>query len=349
MENALCLKYPVMGKIPYIRTKKHLFTFTFLLFEAILLLTIFFLFLKIKNVLGHSVKGAYITAIDKDTIVFDPANSGLKYFYEPKPYTVETWHPDWLGYEVKNTINGDSLNEVENYELEKPDDVYRIITLGDSITYGLYVNTSENYSKILEKMLNARLKCQDYNGFEVINLGVYGYDIEYSVARLKKRGVKYDPNLVIWMITNGNFTKIDEYLLQHLKSPEAEGVPDFDPVTKIHPFLKYVNSSFQQTFGSNADVKYQQQVLQKFPGVYKNNLLILSYPSTAGNFKEILQQFSNLYANYHYYSNLTDIPNYEKYHLADTHPNKEGHKKIAEDIFEYLHKNILSSCNMQDK
>lgn len=90
-----------------------------------------------------------LVKLNKKDLIFEE-NEGLKYFYEPKPDSISEWNPEWLGFTVKNKINADSLNDRLNYETNKPDSTYRILTIGDSFTYGLYVKTEDNYSKTLE-------------------------------------------------------------------------------------------------------------------------------------------------------------------------------------------------------
>ncbi len=87
-----------MNKIPF---------YVFISFELLLFSFIIIRAIKIKSQSQQKVKGfQYETRINKNDIVFDNKDN-FKYFYEPKPNSVETWKPDWLGHAVKNTINKD--------------------------------------------------------------------------------------------------------------------------------------------------------------------------------------------------------------------------------------------------
>jgi lysophospholipase L1-like esterase len=110
--------------------------------------------------------------------------------------------------QAKYTINKDTLNERYDYSVKKQPGVFRIMTIGDSFTYGLYTNTDRNWTELLEDKLNADLRCQKSRKVEVINLAVNGYDITYTVERFLKRGIKYNPDLVIWPIRS--FKKLNE-------------------------------------------------------------------------------------------------------------------------------------------
>jgi len=97
-----------------------------------------------------NVRGARVFApIEKKNIIINP-DSELQYFYEPEPNTIENVNP-WVPYKAIYTINSDSLNERFDYTTKKPDKTFRIVTLGDSYTYGLYVDTENNYSEKLDR------------------------------------------------------------------------------------------------------------------------------------------------------------------------------------------------------
>ena len=80
----------------------------------------------------------------------------------------------------------------------------------------MFVNTKDNWSKKLEDILNKNLsKCNKINKFEVINLGEYGYDIQYSVERYKIRRQKYKPHLILWFLKNDDFEEINEIMREN--------------------------------------------------------------------------------------------------------------------------------------
>jgi hypothetical protein len=88
-------------------------------------------------------------------------------------------------------INADGFRDT-NYSLEKGKNTKRIIAIGDSYTFGHGVNLSDSWPKGLEKLLNT-------NGtkYEVLNMGVEGYDMQEYEEVLKTKGLKYDPDIVL--------------------------------------------------------------------------------------------------------------------------------------------------------
>lgn len=80
----------------------------------------------------------------------------------------------------------------KEYNLKK-DGTYRIITIGDSITFGNYLPLSDTYAKQLEKMFNDKNKA-----VEVLNMGCGGYSIMQAISFLQEKGLKFSPDVVVY-------------------------------------------------------------------------------------------------------------------------------------------------------
>ena len=76
----------------------------------------------------------------------------------------------------------------------KPNSDYKILLLGDSVSWGDGVEMKQSYPFLLEEMLN-----RNYPGktFEIINTGVPGYSTFQQLIYLKKDGIKLKPNMII--------------------------------------------------------------------------------------------------------------------------------------------------------
>jgi lysophospholipase L1-like esterase len=70
----------------------------------------------------------------------------------------------------------------------------RILSAGDSCTWGWRVADDETYPAALEQLLNARA---DGTSYEVINAGVPGYTSFQGVEYLRERGMRLSPKIVI--------------------------------------------------------------------------------------------------------------------------------------------------------
>ncbi|MBU1085930.1 MAG: SGNH/GDSL hydrolase family protein [Candidatus Omnitrophica bacterium] len=91
-----------------------------------------------------------------------------------------------------NGLNKDGFRDDE-FALTKPENTIRIIMLGDSITFGVPADKEHTFTQLLEKNLKEKKQLN----YDVMNLGIPGYNIVSEVELLKVFGMKYKPNIVI--------------------------------------------------------------------------------------------------------------------------------------------------------
>lgn len=83
-----------------------------------------------------------------------------------------------------------------DYRLDKPQDVFRIVAIGDSMCYGLGLQDRvQTWVKLLERSLNERRK--DKINYEVINTGVVGYNLTQDYINLRQKAWVYQPDMVL--------------------------------------------------------------------------------------------------------------------------------------------------------
>lgn len=282
-----------------------------------------------KDILGQTS----VNPIAKKSIVISPLDT-LKHFYEPKP-GIQIEKKDWLPYQPVYTINSDYLNATHNYSIAKPNKTYRIITLGDSFTFGQNVSTEKNWPSLLEQELNKRLFCQNINKFEVINLGVYGYDVQYAVERFKLRGFKYDPDLVIWTFTD--FERILEktmpYILEHQNEAiklEKEGV--------YYKNWQEARVNLEKEIGKEGFNNFLKEQLNKFNKIYNKKLLLATLPNNQ-IYLDTLKAFASKRNNTYFFQSSIDW-NQKEFFLPDMHFNQLGYIKMKEEIYNFI-KNII--------
>ncbi|NWF39491.1 SGNH/GDSL hydrolase family protein [Mariprofundus sp. NF] len=101
-------------------------------------------------------------------------------------------------------INSHGLRDFE-YSYEKEKGVFRILVLGDSVTFAFGNDMEAGYSKVLERQLNEIVE-KKYSKVEVINAAHNGYNTfdEYNYLRLY--GLKYSPDLLVVGVTYADFT-----------------------------------------------------------------------------------------------------------------------------------------------
>jgi lysophospholipase L1-like esterase len=86
-------------------------------------------------------------------------------------------------------INSDGLRDAEHAIAR--DDRYRIIFLGDSLTFGWGVEQDQTFKTLLEAALNRRYPT------EIINFGTGNYNSEQEVNLFVEKGLKYRPDKVV--------------------------------------------------------------------------------------------------------------------------------------------------------
>ena len=121
-----------------------------------------------------------------------------KFCLSPNPRLVYELVP-YVGCNIHNPC--DSCEETNSmgfrgpeYEIKKPMNVYRIVTIGDSLTQALCVpNYKEVFTAIVEAKLNSKVK----KPVQVMNFGVSGYNTQQEVETLKVKALRFQPDLVV--------------------------------------------------------------------------------------------------------------------------------------------------------
>lgn len=291
-------------------------------------------------------KHPYAANLNDKSLAFTQS-SDLAYFFEPEANTTDTDNPDWLGYKASYTHNSDGLNERFDYPVQKPSDSFRIITLGASYVYGLYVNTRENFSEVLEDELNKRTNCQNYKKFEVINLGFPAYDIRYNVERYIRKGIKYKPDLILWLLYDDNFIRVNEYILPIEKKLADEGIPVYDPETQTYERNQKAINEFNRQYSFETILDYQKKALWLISDYFTGDLLIAYFPSMRNVYKNLIDEFVSSRKDINLIGDLTDVGNLNAYSLPDGHPNREGHNVLAQDLLRYIERTYLTDCQIK--
>ncbi|MFP6870136.1 MAG: GDSL-type esterase/lipase family protein [Nitrospinota bacterium] len=135
---------------------------------------------------------------------------------------VRGWHVD-IGYHIR--IN-DFGHRGPDHTLEKPKGVFRILGLGDSFAFGWGVEEGDTYLRVLEKKLREK-------GWrvEVINAGVPAWHSVQMLEYLKKRGLRFKPDLAIaeFFVDDVYFEKLEKFfksrIAVQLREEEEEVKP----------------------------------------------------------------------------------------------------------------------------
>jgi lysophospholipase L1-like esterase len=146
---------------------------------------------------------------------------------EPGARKTQPMNPQKYGTQDTWTIenNSDGFRGPERSAANEKDDVYRILCIGDSITFGFNVDQNAAYPRQLQGLLEARYP---QRRFEVINAGVPGWTWLQGLRFLATRGLALRPSLVVMGHgTNDQFlpAKVtDEERLHGLAGPVKKAV-----------------------------------------------------------------------------------------------------------------------------
>lgn len=301
-----------------------------------------------------TIKPKYMDLVGDHFRVYRPL-PGLEHFFEPaSSSSMVLNHPQFVGNASNSfTFNADSMNERFDYAVEKPTSTFRMITLGDSFTFGHYLNTEDNYTERLEDKLNAQ--CTAYKKYEVLNLGMIAYDMKYSLERYRLRGMKYNPDLVSWLITDEDFITIqnlqdtyfqDFYVDATLKAREAGEISEAQDRVIFDDAIKASMQKLITTTKIEDRIHTNIKAMQDMRDIYGGELLVFSPPNTL-NLNKDYPEFNEFFSRpkVHYSGQIGNFkdPTYTV-STEDEHPNKLGSELIANNLFDYLTTNNIIPC-----
>ncbi|MBM4389751.1 MAG: hypothetical protein FJ090_01405 [Deltaproteobacteria bacterium] len=125
----------------------------------------------------------------------DPANVIFRdhptLFWVQRPFLDEKMRPH-------GRLRTNSLGlRNEEVALPRPPGVYRILSLGESSTWGASVDLQDTYSKRFQQLLNQDRHVRGGPTYEVINAGVGAYSSWQSSVYLRESGLALDPQMVL--------------------------------------------------------------------------------------------------------------------------------------------------------
>lgn len=243
-----------------------------------------------------------------------------------------------MGVDVR--INSDGFRDKE-YSVSR-NNKYRIIIIGDSLTFGWGVEEKNTFASILEREINKKYPV------EIINLGAGNYNTEQEVNLFIEKGLKYKPDKVVvfYFINDAEVTPqksklwflgysqllsfywsrinilIDKYFPDQSYKNYYSNLYKEDQkgwLTAQESFLKLKNVCLEN------NMELQVVLLPELHDV--NNEIFNAEYSTVAEFLEKSRidylNLANLFAGH---NNPIDFwVSYD-----DAHPNAKAHKKIAE-------------------
>jgi hypothetical protein len=141
----------------------------------------------------------------------------LRFFYKAEN--------EWIEYKINSLgFRDDEVGE------EKPSDTFRILLVGDSVSFGIRVNHPYVYSERLEHYLNERWGAGQARRYEVVNASVCGWNTYNEVSFIEKRGMELEPDMIILQFHPNDVDNPTGHLgttaVYHFRSIPREYFPD---------------------------------------------------------------------------------------------------------------------------
>jgi len=258
-----------------------------------------------------------------------------RYYSAPEKKAIEKTNKN-DPYQATYTLNKYGFNERFDYQIKKPKDVFRIIVVGDGNAFGFLVNTKDNWVEKLEDLLNKEQE-KKYKKFEVINLAYHSFDLAYQVERFRKQGVKYKPDLVIWM--NNDFSRINEIFLPLTEKyswnyQSKEELKKYQKQCKYFPSWDLAWEEYQKKLKEEKiDVEsFQKEIIKEFFELYQGPVVFISLYEIPNFAKKELLNHKNVYL-----LNPKDFFQNQSYYFEKVKAiNPIGYQKLAEIIFEFV-------------
>lgn len=279
---------------------------------------------------------------------------------------------------VRYQTNSFGMRDKE-YSLKKPDDVFRVAVIGDSLTAGRGVKAESLFHSLLEERTNGLPNSALQ--FEFLNFAVEGYDLRQYAAVLMHKAKLFSPDLILIGLCDN-----DVYLRS--EAEYAKSYTPKEPRTEMQEFLDrhlFYNSFFksyfylvlreaakQLTYRNSQEArpqkfrefkKEQQVVDRQFQRIAKEAkelqipvvAIFLRFsefgPSQLDEiFADVAQRYGLQY--------LDLLPFFEKFedtrqfHILpwDRHPNDVAHRLYAEILLEYLlEEKLLPVSNVENE
>jgi hypothetical protein len=168
----------------------------------------------------------------------------LLFFFEfilslPSSYKTENY-ANTQEFQKKYVVRNSHGYRDKEYSYKKPDNIFRVLVLGDSQTFGHGVKKLEDtWHKKLEVLMNRGLKGKK---FEIISLAGEGWNTDKQLYELFKNGFKYNPDLILLTISQYTVPRPYEFKCQGediLLFPGSKIITRFRKHSKIYPIFEY--------------------------------------------------------------------------------------------------------------
>lgn len=205
-----------------------------------------------------------------------------------------------------------------SYQKTKPANTYRIAVVGDSYTFAPYMQFTDAFPKILERMLN--LSSSNIKA-EVINYGVPAYSTSHEVP-VVERAIKEGADLVLLQITLND---------PEIKPYRPIGITHFNTFGELE-FAGWEKTlaSYWKTYGLIRTRLYNAKTKREYAATF---LDLFENPKTWKNFSDSVTQIDSITKSSSTPIKAIVFPLFGL-PLDDNYPFKPCHEKVAKLLTE---------------
>ncbi len=220
-------------------------------------------------------------------------------------------------------INQDGLrsDREENFTSDK----FRVLTYGDSETFGWAVDIKDSWQRKMENI---------DPDIQVINFGIPGYNIANIADHMHLTIPEYDPDMLIYF-----FNKNDYYPAFGFNPTLAKSYAYLAARMIIYRINKDKRKSFRD---SRQGAKFIKTNINQMIALSKKHNAPLYVLDMHGKYSAPIREISHIQPEIVKYINIEDTIN--KFPKADAHLTKPAHAAIAELLCEQISGQSQSKC-----
>lgn len=238
----------------------------------------------------------------------------------------------------------------KEYSKEKPADVYRIAILGASYEMGSGVAQDSVFDNLLEKMLNDSLSEKRRKKYEVLNFAVGGYHPAQQVWVMENKVRDFHPDLVLQIVHPEDRSRNNVYMSTLVHNGYDLVYPELNNIRYAAGAMQYMGMRELQNrfepFNNAISIWAEKQITENCLAIHAQFCVVYT-PSLLTN---------ELSENEYYYSETKgmkyidsngcgyfsipelygDHPDQYKLATDATHPNAQGHLRLAGKLYQKL-------------
>jgi hypothetical protein len=241
----------------------------------------------------------------------------------------------------------------QDYSLQKPANTYRVALLGSSYVEGNGVGDDQTFENLVEARLNRDDVGKPYGHYEILNFAVSAYTTLQDLYVLENKAVQFQPDAVFFIANPRDGDLVLYHLAERVRSGVEPPYPFLREIVQkagVTPDMSQVDAE-KRLKPYTADIigwSYRQMVQDSRARGIRPFWVYLPMP------EQTLEKDTIGLANLARNAGFTTIDMTHVYDGQDTallvvasydgHPNAQGHKLIADRLYQALHSNEIWSA-----